>query len=849
MAEPGDGGGLGQDLRDPTPQGAFGPELQEVSVERTSQFTGREWVFRAVDDWLGVESARRLLLVGKPGTGKSALAARLLEMSRGDVPAVPSLRLGRGFISAAHFCHVLVDPTLDPARIFEDLAGQLADRYPGFRQALAARAAEGGVTLNIVGRAEVVTAEAGAEVSGVRIAVHIEGASARSAFDRLLRRPLEALCRDGFNEQIVILVDGLDEALAYGDQPTLVEVLRAATDAPEELPSQVRFLFTSRPDPRVTDQMAERVLDLVVDAPFDEHDVRDYVDRRLAAIDLAAEARRTVAERVARAGQGNFLYARYVVNDLLAHRERLQHPAELALPTGLESHYEEFLERELVRRAERWEERYRPLVGALAVARGDGLTRSQLQGVTTLPRSRVDDALAVLSQYLSAPTREGPFRLYHESFRDFLIANERYPVYPAEAHEALAVFFTTAYRSHWAGCADEYALLYTTMHLREALRQRHQLSNAAANHLERVRSELDTDPEFEAAAAEAQLLVHRTRGFTARRAELKWIDQWIGSDDPRVMLIVGSPGSGKSALAAQVVHIARSGKYTASYPGLTTNVFAIYSAFDPVKPVGLREFSYRIGQKISARHPSLLSWTPSFDPLTARDAVQAVSELLWRIQESGEMTLIVADALDEIELFEPAINEWLAQLGNTQIPNLRLLATSRATGFDQRQFPPENILIIQLYDFDAREMRDYMIAQGIPPDLAGRITDFSQGSPLIARRIVETFRSSPERFEKGLELTATADREALVLGLIRARLAANGPDRARILMRMLRTIAKASTPMTPPEIASVLAEPLPEVREAIAAASDLLIADEEGRMSLFHQIFVDVLSNLPEELQ
>jgi hypothetical protein len=71
-------------------------------------------------------------------------------------------------------------------------------------------------------------------------------------------------------------------------------------------------------------------------------DVREYADRRLASTVLSSSDRSRVARRVADAGHGNFLYARYVVNELVADPERLSDPGTLALPDGLEGHYREF---------------------------------------------------------------------------------------------------------------------------------------------------------------------------------------------------------------------------------------------------------------------------------------------------------------------------------------------------------------------------------------------------------------------------------------------------------------------------------------------------------------------------
>ncbi len=201
-----------------------------------------------------------------------------------------------------------------------------------------------------------------------------------------------------------------------------------------ELPSFLRFLLTSRPDDRVVGRLPGPRFDLLDDAPADVDDVRLYAEIRLASLEQRES--RELASRVARTGEGNFLYARYVIEDLLAHPV-LPQGGQIRLPAGLEEHYREFLRRELTRSDETWEDRYRPLLGLLTIAQGDGLTRELLTGATNLPGSRVDAALRRLGQYLEGSFPEGPFRIYHQSFRDFLARDSHYGVYPDEAERAL----------------------------------------------------------------------------------------------------------------------------------------------------------------------------------------------------------------------------------------------------------------------------------------------------------------------------------------------------------------------------------------------------------------------------
>lgn len=96
---------------------------------------------------------------------------------------------------------------------------------------------------------------------------------------------MEKLCTPDFNDNIVILVDSLDEALTYDPEENILTMLQDATDHPTDLPSQVPFILTSRPDPRVLNAIGKRYLDLIDDAPDDIDEVimltKDYVHYKI----------------------------------------------------------------------------------------------------------------------------------------------------------------------------------------------------------------------------------------------------------------------------------------------------------------------------------------------------------------------------------------------------------------------------------------------------------------------------------------------------------------------------------------------------------------------------------------
>ena len=76
--------------------------------------------------------------------------------------------------------------------------------------------------------------------------------------------------------------------------------------------------------------------------------------------------------------------------------------------------------------------------------------------------------LLACAQYLAGDQPGGPFRIYHQSFRDFLIHALEFPVDAAGSNQAIGEFFYTIYNGDWLSCEEEYALRYTPTHLIQA---------------------------------------------------------------------------------------------------------------------------------------------------------------------------------------------------------------------------------------------------------------------------------------------------------------------------------------------------------------------------------------------
>src|SRR5271157_1359890 len=438
--------------------------------ERAADFVGREWIFARVRAFLA-GGGGAFLLCGAPGTGKTAVAARLVQASADravfDSRPLPS-PIAAGTLAAASFCRAGRVDLLDVAQAISD---QLAATVPGFTRELASALAPEIMIGDV--RVETGNVDVGASVTGVR--VMLDGLGAERAFSRGVAVPLRRLRDAGVTQPIVLLVDGLDEAASDGrtSLPRLLSALEG-----------IHLIVTTRHDPRVLGhfEAASVRLDLVADAPPGSDDIREYVVARLEDRG-GGEVTTVLAERIAREAVGNFLYAFHVVDDLTRSgaigRLDAADAARFALPRGgLPGIYRAFLRRELADDENAWAERLRPILAPLAVALGDGLDTTQLALIGSrlagrpIGRSQARDVARLAAQFLEGPRPDGPFRPYHNSFASFLSDSGQNPdwtIDTREAHEAIvAALLDAIARTDGEGWdwtqADPYHLTHLASH-------------------------------------------------------------------------------------------------------------------------------------------------------------------------------------------------------------------------------------------------------------------------------------------------------------------------------------------------------------------------------------------------
>jgi tetratricopeptide (TPR) repeat protein len=437
-------------------------QLPITVAANIEHFTGRTWLLSEILNWIEQSDERNFLLTGGPGAGKSMILAWLAGYGPepDDPEAQAQLRRLREQVAGAHFCQAN-SRNLSPQAFAESIANQLTVNVPGFREALAAILAE---RVQFTITQQVGTAKAGANITGVSIArLDLGALGDEISFDRAFTQPINKLYKSGYDKPLLLLVDSLDEAQTYTGQTNLAQLLAKLAD----LPPQVRILATTRPDPRVLmNHRHARKFDLIISAPPDDDDVGRYVAGRLAAASTGlneAEQER-LAKQVADKAAGIFLYAALVLDDLLPQLPAAADMGAYPLPDGLGAIYQGYLLREVGKDDALWYDLYEPLLGLIAVAQGEGLTATNL---TALVRRDVRQALRASKQYLAGNLPDGPFRLFHKSFTDFLLEDESNIDRHIDAvtmHRRIADHYWEISRDGWLNC-DDYGLNNMAVHL------------------------------------------------------------------------------------------------------------------------------------------------------------------------------------------------------------------------------------------------------------------------------------------------------------------------------------------------------------------------------------------------
>lgn len=348
-------------------------QFSNLVEERTRNFVGREFVFRAIDDLVQRPGFRSgyITITGEPGIGKTAVIARLVQQ--------------HGYVHHFNISHQLINST---ETFLKSVCAQLIVRYG----------------LN-----------------------HTTLPLPDAANDSGFLSALLAEASDKSKETLIILVDALDEA---EDPPSQTNANRLLL--PPSLPERVFFVVTTREKHHYQFKVDHQELIYIGDDdPHNIADVQTYIRRFLGqhqgqmsrAVSLWGVSEEDFISVITDKSEGNFMYLVYVLSDIRDGKlsattiDRLQN-----LPRGLRSYYEHHWRRIEIEDGEAFKSLYEPVICALAAAH-EPVSLSRLAEWTRLAHADVVRVVREWREFLNkyeSENGETIYRIYHASFRDFL---------------------------------------------------------------------------------------------------------------------------------------------------------------------------------------------------------------------------------------------------------------------------------------------------------------------------------------------------------------------------------------------------------------------------------------------
>jgi hypothetical protein len=465
----------------------FGPE----------HFVRRPWLESKVSELGKGAEQKHLILVGEPGSGKSALIAYLA--TSWNCPRyfirVDSIR-GISGLSARSFL-ISVGTQLYQrygAALFERSSPsvKVVTGVTGGRAEIIGRYVDQLYTLPFLPMTGNVHVRSGVALDNARVV----GEFVREVHDSMLSvdeptllelvvlAPLRRLLARAPDERVFLLVDAIDEAAG---QPgtSILNVIPRVNDA--GFPSNLRIVITSRPGDHLVGFRQQDFLRLEEHAQLINEDVRSYIDSKLLEPEFASVVAAIgpsdtdqLISQIQQSSAGNFLYLHHFFNELRQHVAKGNRVATIRIPKGLDEVYRYFAVEKIKGAVslDDWEQTYLPLLGTLAVLR-EPVHRRLLAALAGVAVARADYVASSLQQFLRfEPTPAGNrVGLYHNSFKDYLLDSRRNRDWPLDGpvlHGRVADHFrppgTRWADVEWSGQPEDYPFRHLAAHLLEGKR-------------------------------------------------------------------------------------------------------------------------------------------------------------------------------------------------------------------------------------------------------------------------------------------------------------------------------------------------------------------------------------------
>ncbi|WP_293352302.1 MULTISPECIES: ATP-binding protein [unclassified Microcoleus] len=358
-------------LATPISTAAYPPEFQQLLREKTENFTGRQFVFSAISNFLNSHSRGYFTIVGTPGCGKSSILAQYV--------------------------------TAHPRSIYYNAAIEGKNRSHDFLAS---------VCTQLIDKYLLANAEASEIVKLKSQIQNLESDDGNWFLSLLLQKISDKL---DASQKLVIVIDTLD-AIALTSQPPCTNLFYL----PRYLCDRTYFILARRP-------FLKEKSGLLIEAPSQLLDLRDYPEQNredvLNYIQQYLSTAPELAQQLATVSENNFLYLSQMLPAIVGDSQPDANPGEMSsllseLPVGLATYYQHHYQQ---MRGDGFSPVELAVVSVLAKSRS-GLSVSAIGEIIDEDEYDVEKALDNWCEFLNTQQIAGEicYSFYHSSFCDWL---------------------------------------------------------------------------------------------------------------------------------------------------------------------------------------------------------------------------------------------------------------------------------------------------------------------------------------------------------------------------------------------------------------------------------------------
>lgn len=422
-------------------------DFSEFIMSSRKGFFGRQWLYREMYEILEKPGARGVLLIGNPGSGKTAFVCHLL-CSGTSSPFIHNRILGY------HFCMHSDKGTQNAAKFVQNLANMIALRIVEYRNTI--------LTNSFVNKV---------------LQDKCEGEPDWCLQEGIIT-PLIKLQQQP-KEPWYVVIDALDECAV--EKTEILDMLK--TKVPR-FPVWLKLIISTRNISTITKGLeGMQRLELRQDDLRNVEDITNYTSDRIYPLESSiiskmksyfsikdnnSPSRRIVSNLVEKS-QGNFLHVRLVLNALSAKTDNTSWTENI--PQTLDNLFQLYFERKFTTRNS-----FQPLrdIFEILVASYRPLSAQQIHSVLQLDNPTLDyeydvmPRLEEVSLFLWHGSRSGLVRIYHASLSEWLTRETNkgrlYYVKKENGHKRLARYYLQKAKNSKKRLSPEESF-YLTSHI------------------------------------------------------------------------------------------------------------------------------------------------------------------------------------------------------------------------------------------------------------------------------------------------------------------------------------------------------------------------------------------------